>query len=74
MRIVYLSDIHTQVHLSGTCLVSAFAFPRLMYVVTGRLDDTLHTHTHTHKVAYLLANYKKKLWTCNNTTRLRKQG
>ena len=61
MRMVYLSDIHTQVHLSDICLVSAFAFPRLVYLVVRRLNDTLHnTHTHTHiQVDYLLLNYKK---------------
>jgi hypothetical protein len=59
MRMVYLSDIHTQVHLSDICLVSAFAFPRLVYLVVRRLNDTLH-NTHTHiQVDYLLLNYKK---------------
>jgi hypothetical protein len=64
-HIVYANGFSVRHSYSGTLVrylpVSAFAFPRLVYSVTRRLDDTQHAHTHTliHKVAYWLLNYTK---------------
>jgi hypothetical protein len=52
--------------LVGICLARAFAFPRLVYVATGCLDDTARAHAHTKSLICL--SIIKMLWA--RTTRL----